>query len=55
MRFLNGSSIQKENFIEWYFHVKKIAEQEPAVFAELISEFPNPHFRIIQDVKVAAL
>jgi hypothetical protein len=51
MRFLHSAPMQKENFIEWFLHVRHLAGNEPRLFDDLTSEFPNPHFRLIVELR----
>lgn len=51
VRFLNGSPMQKENFIEWYLHVSQLVTSEPKLFDEMVSEVPNSSFRLMAQLK----
>jgi hypothetical protein len=51
MRFLHSAPMQKENFVEWYFHVRRLADDDPELFYEMTSEFTNPHFRLMSAIR----
>jgi hypothetical protein len=55
MRYLAGSAMQKESFIEWLYHAKGLAAKQPELFTELASEFPNPNFNVMVAVKKGGL
>ncbi len=45
MRYLSGSPIQKNSFIEWFFHARWAVEKYPDLFKEMVEEFPNSNFK----------
>jgi hypothetical protein len=32
---------------EWYFQVRQLASEDKSLFHTMLSEFPNPNFRVI--------
>lgn len=55
LRFLSRAPMQEENFIEWFLHVSHLAAEEPELFNELSGESPNPHFRLMNDLRAAGI
>jgi hypothetical protein len=48
---LAASSLQKDNFIEWYFFANQIQDFAPTLFAEIAPEIPNANFKVMIEVK----
>ncbi len=51
LRFLHGSRLQTDNFIEWYLHVKWLAAKYPEPFFLISSDVPNPIFQLMNDLR----
>ena len=51
VRLLAGSSLQKSNFIAWLRWIHEVERMAPEVFYEIVSEFPNPNFKVLVEVK----
>ena len=45
MRYLSESPIQKESFIEWFYHARWAVEKYPDMFKKMAEEFPSPNFK----------
>ena len=55
VRFLHSSKMQRENFIEWFLHVNRVANDDPTSFFDLITAFPNPNFSAVAALKIEKL
>jgi hypothetical protein len=55
LRFLAGSPMQKDRFIEWLFWVREQERRNPDLFAVLASEFPNPNLKVMLATKKLGL
>lgn len=51
MRYLAGSSMQKDSFIEWLVHARWLAAKEPELFRQIASEVPNHNFNVMLSAK----
>ena len=51
LRYLVGSAMQKDSFIEWLHHAAWAAGKYPEEFKEVAGEFPNPNFKVMITAK----
>lgn len=51
MRYLAGSPMQKDSFIEWIYHARWVAAKYPELFKGLEEDFPNPNFKVMLEAK----
>ncbi|MFT3745885.1 MAG: hypothetical protein QM785_16550 [Pyrinomonadaceae bacterium] len=51
LRYLAGSPMQKDSFIEWLLYAKGTAAKFPDEFKNIVGEFPNPNFKVMIDSK----
>ncbi len=55
MRYLAGSPMQKDSFIEWFYYTRWLTGKDPAMFDELAPDFPNPNFKVMRATKKLGL
>ncbi len=55
LRYLSSAPMQKTNFIEWYLHVKHLANVDFKLFEEMSSEIPNQTFILLKQLKLVKL
>ena len=55
LRYLANSPLQKENFIEWFLHVRWQVTTNREAFVELAQDYPNMQFRVLVEASKLGL